>query len=90
MLKIKPDLIFLWMKLWFTFVGFTPIYKPKTAMYAARFLAKNTKAILPQKVQREFKVENPKLMVDPDLVKIRVYTTQSTHKTLSSIFVKVL
>ncbi|MCB0803804.1 MAG: aminotransferase class I/II-fold pyridoxal phosphate-dependent enzyme [Flavobacteriales bacterium] len=85
-LKIKPDLIFLWDEAWFAFAGFTPIYKQRTAMYAARFLAKKYKSNSYRKKYNEnLKSENPKLMVDPDLVKIRVYATQSTHKTLSSL-----
>jgi arginine decarboxylase len=85
-LKIKPDLIFLWDEAWFAFAGFTPIYKQRTAMYAANFLAKKYKSSsYKRKYKENLKLANPKLMVDPDKVKIRVYGTQSTHKTLSSL-----
>lgn len=85
-LKIKPDLIFLWDEAWFAFAGFTPIYKQRTAMFAAKFLAKKYKSKSYRKKYKENqKSENPQSMVDPDKVKIRVYGTQSTHKTLSSL-----
>ncbi|QPH39696.1 aminotransferase class I/II-fold pyridoxal phosphate-dependent enzyme [Pedobacter endophyticus] len=85
-LAIKPDMIFLWDEAWFAFAGFTPIYKQRTAMYSARMLQKRYKS---EAYRKEFeenkKSENPVPMPDPDLVKIRVYATQSTHKTLSSL-----
>ncbi len=85
-LAIKPDMIFLWDEAWFAFAGFTPIYKQRTAMYSAKVLLKNIRVMSYRK-----KFEANKLlkiliaMPDPDLVKIRVYATQSTHKTLSSL-----
>jgi arginine decarboxylase len=85
-LAIKPDMIFLWDEAWFAFAGFTPIYKQRTAMYSAKVLQQKYKS---ESYRREFeankKAKNPKPMPDPDLVKIRVYATQSTHKTLSSL-----
>ena len=38
-LAIKPDLIFLWDEAWFAFARFHPVYRPRTAMRAARTLA---------------------------------------------------
>ena len=38
-LAIKPDLVFLWDEAWFAFARFHPIYRPRTAMRAARSLA---------------------------------------------------
>jgi arginine decarboxylase len=38
-LAIKPDLVFLWDEAWFAFARFHPIYRPRTAMRAARTLA---------------------------------------------------
>lgn len=85
-LAIKPDMIFLWDEAWFAFASFTPIYKQRTGMYAARVLAKKYKS---ESYRKKFlankKADSPVNMVDPDQVKIRVYTTQSTHKTLSSL-----
>ena len=38
-LAIKPDLAFLWDQAWFAFARFHPVYRPRTAMRAARTLA---------------------------------------------------
>lgn len=85
-LAIKPDMIFLWDEAWFAFAGFTPIYKQRTAMYSARTLQKKYKSAAYRAMfEANKKSENPEAMPDPDLVKIRVYATQSTHKTLSSL-----
>ncbi|MEQ8624309.1 MAG: ornithine decarboxylase [Vicingaceae bacterium] len=85
-LAIKPDMVFLWDEAWFAFAGFTPIYKQRTAMYAAKVLQKRYKS---KRYRERFEAnkasKNPVLMADPDLVKLRVYATQSTHKTLSSL-----
>src|SRR5258707_12221482 len=37
-LAIKPDLVFLWDEAWFAFARFHPVYRPRTAMRAARTL----------------------------------------------------
>lgn len=85
-LAIKPDMIFLWDEAWFAFASFTPIYKQRTGMYAAKVLSRRFKSdSYRKKFEENAKLENPEAMVDPDQVKIRVYTTQSTHKTLSSL-----
>lgn len=85
-LAIKPDMIFLWDEAWFAFAGFTPIYKQRTAMYSAKVLQKKYNSASYRKKFEENKLKDkPKAMPDPDLVKIRVYATQSTHKTLSSL-----
>jgi arginine decarboxylase len=85
-LAIKPDMIFLWDEAWFAFASFTPIYKQRTAMYSARVLHKKYASEKYRKKYEENRLkETPELMPDPDLVKIRVYATQSTHKTLSSL-----
>jgi hypothetical protein len=38
-LAIRPDLVFLWDEAWFAFARFHPVYRPRTAMRAARTLA---------------------------------------------------
>ena len=38
-LAIKPDLVFLWDEAWFAFARFHHVYRPRTAMEAARTLA---------------------------------------------------
>jgi arginine decarboxylase len=97
-LAIKPDLIFLWDEAWFAFARFHPVYRPRTAMRAARTLIEKLR--LP-----EYKAEYAKfleeigaidaaddevllsrrLMPDPARARVRVYSTQSTHKTLTSL-----
>ncbi len=91
-LAIKPDIIFLWDEAWFAFAAFSPTYRQRTAMYVADKLFKKYKT-------EEYKEQYRKHLIDikergenelpslpnPELVKIRVYATQSTHKTLSSL-----
>jgi len=85
-LAIKPDMIFLWDEAWFAFAGFTPVYKQRTGMFVARQLANKYKSdSYRKKFEENKKLDKPEIMVDPDKVKIRVYATQSTHKTLSSL-----
>ncbi len=90
-LAIKPDMIFLWDEAWFGFAAFTHTFRQRTAMYVANKLCKRYKT-------KEYKERYKKHLADgkkkggefissmpnPERVKIRVYSTQSTHKTLSS------
>ncbi len=87
-LAIKPDMIFLWDEAWFAFASFTYMYKQRTAMYVAQKLFEKYRT---PEYRKKYKVYIKNLkegeratMPDPDKVKIRVYATQSTHKTLSS------
>ncbi|MFY0671763.1 MAG: ornithine decarboxylase [Bacteroidia bacterium] len=82
-LAIKPDMIFLWDEAWFAFARFTKVFRRRTAMWSAQKLFEkfNSKAY---KESYENAKDQSK-MVDPSKVKIRVYATQSTHKTLSSL-----
>ncbi len=87
-LAIKPDMIFLWDEAWFAFAGFTYNYKQRTGMYVAnklhkRYKTKRYRLEYEEHIKGLKKGEVPKLP-DPDKVRIRVYSTQSTHKTLSS------
>ncbi len=87
-LAIKPDMIFLWDEAWFAFAAFTFTFKQRTGMYTARKLAGKYKSSEYREKYRQHlkglkKGEYPSLP-DPDQVRIRVYSTQSTHKTLSS------
>jgi arginine/lysine/ornithine decarboxylase len=87
-LAIKPDMIFLWDEAWFAFAGFTYNYKRRTAMYAAKKLYKKYKSASYRKLYKDhvrgLNNGDKSLRPDPDKVRIRVYATQSTHKTLSS------
>ncbi|MFK8046363.1 MAG: aminotransferase class I/II-fold pyridoxal phosphate-dependent enzyme [Crocinitomicaceae bacterium] len=87
-LAIKPDMIFLWDEAWFAFATFGYNYKLRTAMYCAKKLHSKYHSTAYKKQYKEHisslkNGEHPSLP-DPSKVKIRVYATQSTHKTLSS------
>jgi arginine decarboxylase len=87
-LAIKPDMIFLWDEAWFAFAGFTYTYKQRTAMYSANKLQAKYQTE-PYRKQYKNHIKNLKegeepSLPDPDKVRLRVYATQSTHKTLSS------
>jgi arginine decarboxylase len=97
-LAIKPDLIFLWDEAWFAFARFHPVYRPRTAMRAARTLAEllhqadsktshdaQTEAIGPVDAADDEVLLNRRLLPDPARARVRVYSTQSTHKTLTSL-----
>jgi arginine decarboxylase len=87
-LAIKPDMIFLWDEAWFAFAGFTYTYKQRTGMYVAQKLHQKYRS---ESYRKKYEAHVSGLengseasMPDPDKVRIRVYSTQSTHKTLSS------
>jgi arginine/lysine/ornithine decarboxylase len=97
-LAIKPDLIFLWDEAWFAFARFHPVYRPRTAMRAARTLIEQLR--LPEYRERydaqaeqigaidavdDATLLNRRLVPDPARARVRVYSTQSTHKTLTSL-----
>ena len=97
-LAIKPDLVFLWDEAWFAFARFHPVSRPRTAMRAARTLAERLR--LPEYRER-YDVQateigaidaaddevllQRRLTPDPARARVRVYSTQSTHKTLTSL-----
>ncbi len=94
-LAIKPDLVFLWDEAWFAFARCGPIYRLRTAMHAAVTLRERYRSAAYREAwqaqQRELKgasgekVPGMQLLPDPDKVRVRVYATQSTHKTLTSL-----
>jgi arginine decarboxylase len=94
-LAIKPDLVFLWDEAWFAFAHSHPVYRRRTAMAAARNLeasfadksyadryAKQAETL--QSADDELWLKT-RLVPDPRKVRLRVYATQSTHKTLTSL-----
>jgi arginine decarboxylase len=87
-LAIKPDMVFLWDEAWFAFAGFTYTYKQRTGMFSAKKLHdKYQTTAYRSKYQSHIsslKQGEESSLPDPDKVKIRVYATQSTHKTMSS------
>ncbi len=87
-LAIKPDMVFLWDEAWFAFAGFTYTYKQRTGMFVAKKLFRKYHGEEYKKKYLQYIKSLPAgempTMPDPEKVKIRVYSTQSTHKTLSS------
>jgi arginine decarboxylase len=96
-LAIKPDLIFLWDEAWFGFARFNPFHRRRTAMGAAAVLKARYSDTAYAEKYRKFSAEagklDPKdeklldlhLLPDPEKVRIRVYQTNSTHKSMSAL-----
>ena len=95
-LAIKPDLIFLWDEAWFGFARFSPFFRPRTAMGAANDIEawlQDPKSVSEYEKQQAELGANPtdetllkaRLLPDPRKVKLRVYQTHSTHKSMSAL-----
>ena len=95
-LAIKPDLIFLWDEAWFGFARFSPFLRPRTAMGSANDIEawlQDPKSIAEYEKQQAAlgdKASNDallkaRLIPDPRKVKLRVYQTNSTHKSMSAL-----
>ena len=95
-LAIKPDLIFLWDEAWFGFARFSPFLRPRTAMGAASDIEiwlQDPKSVAQyEKQQAELGAKpsedlllNTRLIPNPRRVKLRVYQTNSTHKSMSAL-----
>jgi arginine decarboxylase len=96
-LAIKPDLIFLWDEAWYGYARFTPFLRRRTALGAAAALQEQLQDPEYRKRYEQFKAKagaldpgNPKvldlhLLPDPDRSRIRVYETDSVHKSMSSL-----
>lgn len=95
-LAIKPDLIFLWDEAWFGFARFNPLHRRRTAMGAAADLTRRYrskayrdeydawKAGRGELDTKDAGLLDERLLPDPDKVRIRVYQTNSTHKSMSA------
>lgn len=95
-LAIKPDLVFLWDEAWSGFARWSPYLRPRTAMGAAdaieAWLAdpasveayEAQQAKLGSDPSRETLLKT-RLVPDPRKVRLRVYQTNSTHKSMSAI-----
>jgi len=98
-LAIKPDLVFLWDEAWFAFAAFHPVTRRRTAMAAAKRLEERLRtaahdAAYREQQQRLFDADGrpaddelwlqERLIPSPE-ARLRVYATQSTHKTLTSL-----
>jgi arginine decarboxylase len=84
-LAIKPDLVFLWDEAWFGFARFSPTYRPRTAMESTRVLLERYRSPEYAAAYEAADKNARELMPDPKKVRLRVYATQSTHKTLTSL-----
>jgi arginine decarboxylase len=95
-LAIKPDLIFLWDEAWFGFARFSPFLRRRTAMGAAAAIRELMHDPEYRKRYEAFRTataaldrQDPKLLdtellPDPDKVRVRVYETESVHKSMSA------
>ncbi len=94
-LAIKPDLIFLWDEAWSGFARFSPFLRPRTAMGAAAAIEewlRDPASVDAYEAQQKELGEEPSLDVllatrlipDPRQVRLRVYQTNSTHKSMSA------
>jgi arginine decarboxylase len=83
-LAIKPDLIFLWDEAWFGYARFSPFLRMRTAMGAA---AKLRAMMRDPEYRKRYEASKGKdgALPDPDKVRIRVYETDSVHKSMSSL-----
>ncbi|CAB3629948.1 aminotransferase class I/II-fold pyridoxal phosphate-dependent enzyme [Achromobacter marplatensis] len=97
-LAIKPDLIFLWDEAWFGFARWSPFLRPRTAMGAAAALAQwrddpaaqqawdaQTQELGAQWDPRDPRLLERQLVPNPQAMRIRVYETDSVHKSMSSL-----
>jgi len=96
-LALKPDLIFLWDEAWFGFARFSPFLRRRTAMGAAaaiRDLMRDPeyrkrfeafKASAGKLDPKDPKLLDMELLPDPDKVRVRVYETDSVHKSMSAL-----
>lgn len=95
-LAIKPDLVFLWDEAWFGFAHWSPFLRPRTAMGAAATIERwlnDPAALVAYEAQQAELGPNPdmatlldtRLVPDPRAVRLRVYQTNSTHKSMSAI-----
>jgi arginine decarboxylase len=94
-LAIKPDIVFLWDEAWYAYSRFSQFHRMRSAMGACEALREKYATEAYRAEYAEFKKKhgkidpkNPKLLdthllPDPDAVKLRVYATTSTHKSLS-------
>ena len=93
-LALKPDVIFHWDEAWFACAHFHPLYHSRTAMSAVHKIRQRMASPAYQQFYAEWALNfeassdvhkwQQTLYPNPALVSLRVYATQSTHKTLTS------
>lgn len=95
-LAIKPDLVFLWDEAWSGFAHWSPFLRPRTAMGAAAAIEswmRDPESVTAYERQQAELGKDPsdktlmktRLIPDPRKIRIRVYQTNSTHKSMSAI-----
>ena len=95
-LAIKPDLVFLWDEAWFGFARWSPFLRPRTAMGAAEAIEtwmEDPASVDAYERQQKELGKNPsaevllktRLIPDPRKIRLRVYQTNSTHKSMSAL-----
>ena len=95
-LAIKPDLIFLWDEAWSGFARWSPFLRPRTGMGAAEAIEtwmKDPASVAAFETQQKDLGKKPsretlmgtRLIPDPRKIRLRVYQTNSTHKSMSAI-----
>jgi arginine decarboxylase len=97
-LAIKPDLIFLWDEAWFGFARWSPFLRPRTGLAAAAALEewRATPAALAAwqaqaaELGEDFDPKDARLLdrhlvPDPRRMRLRVYETNSVHKSMSAL-----
>jgi arginine decarboxylase len=94
-LSIKPDVVFVWDEAWYAYGRFWPTLRQRTAMEAANKLRRRYRSPEYAATYEQWKPSastwstdrrlEERLLPDPDRVRIRVYVTQSTHKTLTAL-----
>jgi arginine decarboxylase len=97
-LAIKPDLVFLWDEAWFGFARWSPFLRPRTGLGAAADLEEwradpaALKAYQAQVAElgedldpKDKRLLERRLVPDPRKIRIRVYETDSVHKSMSCL-----
>jgi len=96
-LAIKPDLVFLWDEAWYGYARFSPLLRMRTAMGAAYKVRKTMadpayrarydafKAAAQDIPDDDPRLLDMELLPDPDRTRVRVYQTESVHKSMSAL-----
>jgi len=93
-LAIHPGIVFVWDEAWFGYGRFSPLTRSRTAMDAAERLETDLdtpeyreqwEAYTPPPEGDDEAWATQTLLPDPGRARVRVYATQSTHKTLTAL-----
>lgn len=96
-LAIKPDLVFLWDEAWYGYARFSPLLRMRTAMGAAYKLRRmmadpsyRSRYEAHRETVKDIPDDDPRLLdmellPDPARTRVRVYQTESVHKSMSAL-----